>query len=364
MPDATLARARLVAQGLVTRPFATPADAVGAFVAMQGQDLPGVISSAALRVKGGTARGVLDDLSAGKLVRGYPMRGTVFLMSAADVTWVTELCAAPAVRAARNRRHQLGLDQTHMDEAFVVAAKALADGPIPRPDLFTLWADGLFDPQGGRGYHVLSALISETRLCYGPWNGTEQDVALAEQWLPAGRTIADRFDGDRTPAVAELLLRYLTSHGPATLRDFSWWTKLPLGEIRRALPLIAGDLETDGAAEPSYWRAGLLDEVAALGRASASPLLLPGFDEFILGYQDRTFAMTDAEHQRIVPGNNGVFRRTAVIGGRVVGTWARSGRPGRRSLSVDEFVPLSAARRRALARLFEAFPFIDEETRT
>ncbi len=360
MPDATLARARLVAQGLVTRPFATAADAVGAFVAMQGQDLPGVISSAALRVKGGTAQGVLDDLTAGRLVRGYPMRGTVFLMPAADVTWVTELCAAPAVRAARNRRPQLGLDQTHVDEALVVAARALEEGPISRPALFQLWADGVFDPQGGRGYHVLAALISETHLCYGPWNGVEQDVALAGQWLPPARTVADLFDGDRIAAVAELLRRYLASHGPATLRDFAWWTKLSLGEIRRALPLIVGDLETDGAAEPSYWRAGLLDEVAALGRASASPLLLPGFDEFVLGYQDRTFAMTEAEHQRIVPGNNGVFRRTIVASGRVVGTWARGGRPSRRTLTLDEFVPLSDARHRALGRLFEAFPFVGE----
>ena len=360
MPDATRARARLVAQGLVTRPFETAADAVGAFVAMQGQDLPGAISSAALRVRGGTAQGVLDDLSAGRLVRGYPMRGTVFLMPAEDVIWVTELCAAPAVRAARNRRHQLGLDHTHVDEAFAVAERALADGPIPRPVLFQLWADGVFDPQGGRGYHVLAALISETRLCYGPWNGTEQDVALAEEWLPSGRTVAERFDGDRVPAVAELLRRYLTSHGPATLRDFAWWTKLSLGEIRRALPLIVDDLEADGAAEPAYWRPGLLDEVAALGRASSAPLLLPGFDEFVLGYQDRTFAMTEAEHQRIVPGNNGVFRRTILAGGRVVGTWARGGRPGRRTLMVDEFAPLSDARRRTLSRLFDAFPFVGE----
>ncbi|HMS38022.1 MAG TPA: crosslink repair DNA glycosylase YcaQ family protein, partial [Arachnia sp.] len=157
-----------------------------------------------------------------------PCGGTVFLMPAADVIWVTELCAAPAVRAARNRRHQLGLDQTHLDEALVVAARALSDGPIPRPALFRLWADGVFDPQGGRGYHVLAALISETHLCYGPWNGAEQDVALAEQWLPRARTVAALFDGDRIPAVAELLRRYLASHGPATLRDFAWWTKLPL----------------------------------------------------------------------------------------------------------------------------------------
>ncbi len=77
---------------------------------MQGQDLPGVLASAVLRTPLGVDA-VLADLDAGRLVRGYPMRGTVFLLPAADAAWITELCARPSVRAASARSHQLDLDE-------------------------------------------------------------------------------------------------------------------------------------------------------------------------------------------------------------------------------------------------------------
>ena len=145
-------------------------------------------------------------------------------------------------------------------------------------------------------------------------------ISLTESWLPAGTGLEDRFNGDRDAACAELLDRYLTSRGPATLRDFSWWSKLPLGAARRAFALIRERFEELPGDEPRYQRAGLADEVAAAGRSASRPLLLPGFDEFILGYQDRLFALTERDHPKLVPGNNGMFKRSAVLGDRVVGS--------------------------------------------
>ena len=86
-------------------------------------------------------------------------------------------------------------------------------------------------------------------------------------------------------------------------------------------------------------------------------LLLPGFDEYVLGYADRLFAMADDHHRRLVPGNNGVFKRSVVIGGRVVGTWTRAGRPGGRTLEIDGFVPISEAARSRLEARYGEFPF-------
>lgn len=360
MPDATLARQRLVAQGLVTRPWTTPADAVRAFGAMQGQDLTGAMASAALRTSSRAVADVVADLDAGRLVRGYPMRGTVFLMAAEDVTWVTELCAAPAARAAQQRRPQLGLDDSDVDRVRELSRELLAEGPASRAALFTRWDEAGPGTSDGKGYHLLSALIHDTTLCYGPWNGKDQDVVLADAWLPDGRTLEARFNGDRVAAVTELLRRYLTTHGPATVRDFSWWTKLPMKEIRAALTFVADDLESDAATtdgEPRYWRPGLLDEVKALGRATSAPLLLPGFDEFVLGYGDRLFAMSEAEHQALVPGNNGVFKKSVVRNGRVVGTWTRSGSAGRRKFVLTEFAAHSPRQRATLERLFVDHPW-------
>lgn len=360
MPDPQLARTRLVAQSLVSRHHASPTAAVESLGAMQGQDLPGVIASAALRTTSGDVGEVLEEMRAGRLVRGYPMRGTVFLMAATDVLWMSGLCAAPAQRASVNRREQLGLDAAKVDRAREVAVAALAAAPggMPRSEVMALWdADGQ-PTSGGVGYHVLAYLMGEATVCHGPWNGTEQNIVLTSTWLPVGTSLEDRFNGDRIAAVAELLRRYLASHGPATIRDFAWWTKLPLKEIRAALPRAADELESDGAAEPAYWREGLLDEVREAGTEASRPMLLPGFDEFILGYRDRSFAMTKEEEKLLVPGNNGVFRRSVVMDGKVRGFWRRGGRPGRRTLDLEPFGTIPAKVHAHLEDLFTDFPVI------
>lgn len=350
-----LGRARLVAQGLVTRPYFTPTEALAAFGAMQGQDLPGVLASAALRTPSNSVDDVVAALNDGTIVRGYPMRGTVFLMPAADALWITDLCAKPSIRAAMSRRREL--HEGVLDQARELTVALLDDGGLSRTDLFAGWDAAGISTADGRGYHLLFNLIAEGTTCYGPWNGSGQDVVLTSQWLPPGSDLEARFNGDRDAATAEFLRRYLTTHGPATVRDFGWWTKLTLAQIRRGMALLDGEFETDGADEPSYWRPGLLEEVKRLGRATAAPVLLPGFDEFILGYQDRLFAMSDEHHRRLVPGNNGVFKRAAIRRGRVVGTWTRKGSAGRRSLSLTPLTSVSDAQRTRFERLFAAFPY-------
>ncbi len=358
MPDPQ--RARLVAQGLVARPHNNPRGAVEALGAMQGQDLPGVIASAALRTRGGAVDDVLELMRSGELVRGYPMRGTVFLMAAVDMLWMSELCAAPAQRSAVNLWGQLGLDEGKVDRAREVAVGALNEAPegLSRTEFLAQWeADGQ-PTAGGVGYHLLAYLMAEGTLCHGAWNGGDQNIALARMWLPPKSGLGDRFNGDRIAATSELLRRYLTGHGPATIRDFAWWTKLPLRDIRAALPDATDSLESDGADEASYWRPGLLEEVGDLGNRVLQPMLLPGFDEFILGYQDRTFAMTKDQEQLLVPGNNGVFRRSIVVGGTVKGFWRRGGGPGKRSLDMEPFGTIPKASEARLRKLFETFPVV------
>ncbi|HMR49422.1 MAG TPA: winged helix DNA-binding domain-containing protein [Arachnia sp.] len=358
MPNRELACRRLVAHGLLTRPYASPIDAVGAFGAMQGQDLPGVLASAALRSTG-SAGDVLAALDDGVVVRGYPMRGTVFLTAAADLRWMTELMAAPSLRAAATRRRQLGLDDHQISQALDVIVAALEREPrgLPRAVVNGALDEAGLRSGGGRGYHILFTLIARGELCYGPWNGIDQNIVASGRWLPGDSSLERRFNGDKTAATAELLRRYLISRGPATIRDFAWWTKLPLSQCRAALPLADG-LERSGGDEPAYARPGLPDEVAALGRRTSRPLLLPGFDEYILGYRDRLFAMTEEQHARLVPGNNGVFRKSIVVGGLVKGFWSGTGRAPGRTLELAPFAPLAKATDAAVRRRFAEYPHL------
>ncbi len=367
MDPRTLVGLRLTAQGLTTAAAWTSVHAAAsAFGAHQGQDLPGAIASLALRTSGAVDP-VLDAFTTGAVVRGYPMRGTVFAVAAEDLAWMTQLCADGPVRAAVRRRPQLGLEDHHVARASDILLELTRDrsqpgsgSGVPRPELFEAWQAAGIDPGGGRGYHLLVHLISTGIAAYGPWTGSETAVVDAAQWLPAGSTLHERFDDDRIAATAELLRRYLLSHGPATLRDFAWWTKLPLRTIRSALPLIADSVESGaipGHDETAYWRPGLLDEYAVGEKDAMREILLPGFDEIVLGYPDRLALMSAADHAALVPGDNGVFKRAAIRRGRVVGTWTRKGPAGRRKLSLTPLAPVSDAQRVRFEGLFARFPY-------
>ena len=359
MVDAALARARLVSQGLVFRRWERPAEVAAAFGAHQGQDLPGVLASIALR-SGGGIDAVLGACARGEIVRGYPMRGTVFLMAAADARWITQLCADKSLRESARILKGRGMGEGHLERAAEIASELLADGPRSRAELHARWAEAGLSGVQGANYHMTFQHIATGALCYGPVVDGDQHVALTASWLPAGTGLEERFNGDRDAACAELLDRYLTSRGPATLRDFSWWSKLPLGAARRAFALIRERFEELPGDEPRYQRAGLADEVAEAGRSASRPLLLPGFDEFILGYQDRLFALTERDHPKLVPGNNGMFKRGAVLGGRVVGLWKRAGTPGRRRLELTRFEDLSSRAESGFEKAFRAWPFLTE----
>ena len=116
-------------------------------------------------------------------------------------------------------------------------------------------------------------------------------------------------------------------------------------------------LVAQGLGERLFRRPGLREECAALEKeAMKELLLLPGFDELVLGYRDRLYLMDAARHRAITPGNNGVFRRTALRRGEVVGTWAPAGSGKRRHLELTALRPVSEAQRHRFDRLFEAFP--------
>ncbi|WP_229116634.1 winged helix DNA-binding domain-containing protein [Parenemella sanctibonifatiensis] len=362
MVNRTLVRHRIVAQGLtgpapgVSTP--DPSAVVRQLVAMQGQDLPGVVASIALRSTGAVAD-VLAAFERGEIVRGYPMRGTVFAVAAEDLAWLTELCAGGALRAAAARRPDLGLTDEHLATAEELVLEHAGDG-ISRAALQEQFAAAQVPTEKGCFYHLVAHLVGTGVAVYGPTDGKDQEVRTAA-WLPAGG-LEHRFNGDRDAAIQELIVRYFHGHGPATLRDLAWWSKLGLTELRRNLTVVQDQLEGGELAGEAelWWRPGLLDEVAAAGRSVDRERLLPGFDELVLGTQDRGVVTPEAYLPRLAPGNNGVFGKSVTAGGAMIGLWKRAGRPRKRMLELEEFATISPTRRVKLQRLFEDFPFVDE----
>jgi Winged helix DNA-binding domain len=328
----TLRRLRLAAQRIEGSEFSTPTEVVTWMLALQGQDLPGAKWSVGLRAPGSTLADVDDALARGDIVRSWPMRGTLHLVPAVDIGWMLQLTGERTLRSLLTRHRELGLDDATFGQARDIAAKVLEGGrSATRAELFQAFEAAGIATTGQRGPHLIGQLHQTRQLCLGPMRGNDQAVVLLDEWVPSPRRL------DREESLGEFVRRYFTSHGPATLRDFAWWTKLPVRDMAIGMTLAREHLEELVVDEVSYWMApGLPD------RASRRVHALPGFDEFLLGYQDRGASLAAEHAPVIVPGNNGMFQSTIVIGGSVAGLWRRKKTAAGVTVSPLPFEALSA----------------------
>ncbi|MET8528995.1 winged helix DNA-binding domain-containing protein [Micromonospora sp. NPDC005172] len=329
-----------------TRP-GTVAEVVEWFGAMQAQDLASGLWSLGARLPGSTVADVQAALERREALRTWPMRGTVHLVPPADTRWMLELTGVRAMSGSATRRAQLGLTEADEARALDVLGAALAGGGrLTRAQcLATLRAAGI-GTDGQRGYHLLWYASVRGVTCVAPNVGTEQTFVLLDEWAPEQRR------PERDEALALLAHRYVRGHGPVTDREFAGWSGLTLTDARRGLAAaddLLGTVRVDG--EPMYVDAALADtpRVPAVGVVA-----LPGFDEYLLGYRDRTLMLDTAHRAAVVPGNNGIFQATVVRAGRVVGVWKRKAGREAVTLTVRPLTPLTADGRtdveRALTR--------------
>ncbi|MDP9397830.1 MAG: winged helix DNA-binding domain-containing protein [Actinomycetota bacterium] len=228
---------RLVAQRIAGRAVATATEAVRELTALQAQDLPGVLTSVALRTTSRSRQAVEDALDAGEVVRSWPMRGTLHLVVAEDLPWMLQLAAPRVLAGAATRRAELGLDTATLERARDVAEVALAGGRrLTRDEMLETWTEGGVAATGPRGYHLLFHQAQTGVLCFGPMRGCEQLVVLVDEWIPQPRRL------ERAEALGEWVERYFRSHGPATVKDFTRWTNLVAADVRAGLALARPQL--------------------------------------------------------------------------------------------------------------------------
>ncbi|TCB97325.1 winged helix DNA-binding domain-containing protein [Micromonospora zingiberis] len=315
-------------------PLSRVAEVVEWFGAMQAQDLASGMWSLGVRLPGSTHADVHDALERREALRTWPMRGTIHLVPARDARWLLELTGVRALAGAVRRREFLGLSEAEADRAADVLGEALTGGGrLTRTECVATLVEAGIDGAGQRGYHLLWYAAQRGVTCIAANVGAEQTFALLDEWAPG------QHQPDRDEALATLALRYFRSHGPTTRQDFAGWTGLTATDAKRGIAAAGDDLTTvqvDGT--EAVLHTPLLDAPRA---PADDALALPGFDEYLLGFKDRTL-MLDPEHkQAIIPGGNGVFQATVVVAGRVVGTWKRSLGKTRVSIAVRPLVDLT-----------------------
>ncbi|WP_166785451.1 winged helix DNA-binding domain-containing protein [Cryobacterium cryoconiti] len=345
----------LLAMRLVTQRIQQPAfsasagadaaaDVVRHLLAVQAQDFPQAVWALGLR-SGDTRAAVEAALERGEVVRSWTMRGTLHFVAPPDLRWMLQVTRPRMLAQFDTRRHELGLDQPTLDRARAVALAVLSGGRrIGRAEFQRELEAAGVPTTGQRGYHLILHLAITGIVVWGPPLAGQQALVLLDEWAPDA--------GERLPpadALGRFLSRYLAGHAPATIRDFAWWARVTLTEARAALAAIRGQLVEMRYGDQCYFRT--ISAAEALdSRGSAGPVhALPGFDEYLLGYQDRSQALPAEAARLVVPGKNGIFLPIIVSGGQVIGTWRRAVRRNEVAVTAEPFVPLDDAAKQAFA---------------
>ena len=315
MKKAIIAQYRLYNQQLLQPAFRRAGELVQWMGAMQAQDYLGAKWSIGLRLPGSTDLAIEQAVNDGEIIRTWGLRGTWHWIAPADVHWMLRLVAPKIQRKYAPYLKQESLDAAKVKKSNNVLVKALQDGQaLTREELAEiLKKHGIKTSNYGMGYLLLHA-SQEQLICMGPRRGKQFTHVLLDDWVPKEKRY------EPADPLAELALRYFTSHGPATIKDFMWWGGLTLTEARKGAEQVKDKLENVVVDGETYL---LLSDMPTIKKKS-SIYLLPGFDEYLLGYSDRSAVVEERHSKKLAMTANGQFSATIVVGGRVDGTWKRT----------------------------------------
>jgi hypothetical protein len=295
-----------------------PAEVVRALGAVQAQDFYGSLWAVGLRMRTANEAGVERAVNERRIVRTWPMRGTLHLVAADDVRWMLALLAPRTLqRSAARLLREYSIDRALIKRAGRILHAALGGGhALTRPELYARLDAEKIATVKQRGLHILWWLAHEGVLCCGPRMGKQHTFVLLEEWIPPSAAIT------REKALAMLALRYFAHHGPAGIADFAWWSGLTIADANIAIEAVKSQLINETAGKSTLWSVA-----HPRSRRSEPCHLLPVYDEYTVGYADRSAALDPANAAHAFAGY-GIFRAPILMQGRIVGSWTRELRKG------------------------------------
>ncbi len=342
MTHLDIAYQRLHNQFIIQQSFEKASDVVRWLGAVQAQDYAAAKWALGLRMQNSTDEIIERAFAEGTILRTHVMRPTWHFVSPADIRWMLAL-TAPRVNAANASWYRrLELDDALFMRSNAVLAEALQGGKqLTRAELVSvLQRAGIATDDLLRFTYIMIRAELDGIVCSGARRGKQFTYALLDERAPQARTL------DRDEALAELAGRYFTSHGPATLQDFVWWSGLTVADARTGLEMVTSRLMHEVVDGQEYWFSTSASPAKEL---SQTVYLLPNFDEYVVGYTDRS-AIFDASHtHKLDSRGNVLFQHTIVLDSQVVGTWKRTLKKDAVILSPSLFTPLTKDETRALA---------------
>jgi hypothetical protein len=327
MKLADIAKLRLNAQHLTAPQFKDPKKLVAYMGAMQAQDYIMSKLAVGLRVPGATDAAIEAALDKGTILRTHVLRPTWHFVSADDIYWMLELTAPRIRQAISSMDNYLGLTPAIYKKSQKIFINALeGDKHATRDELVALLQKAKIDTSENRPAHLLMDAEIQGLLCSGAKNGTQRTYAFLPDRVPKKKDIP------KEEALAMLAERYFNSHGPATLKDFTWWSGLAAKDAKAGLESVRSSLSSETVDTETYYFSSELNQSVR----GTSVHLIPGYDEFLISYKDRSPSL-ELVHNRKVVSINGIFRPTLVVNGQVIGLWKMASTRTGIDLTIDSF---------------------------
>lgn len=312
MKDRDIIHLRLRNQQLSKSAFKNTIELVRWLGAVQSQDYAGAKWALAGRLKNAVEKEIDEAFDDGKILRTHVLRPTWHFVLPEDIRWMVGLTEPRISAFSAKHFRDLGLDKSVLSRSNKIIVKALGQGKhLTKKELGIALQKARIDTNELRLTFIIFRAELDGLICSGARRGKQFTYALLDQRAGDAKNLK------KDEALNELASRYFASRGPATVKDFTWWSGLSPADARKAVEIIRAKLsreETDG--EVYYF-------VSPSSTSAATKLLvhlLPAWDEYTVAYKDRSLVI---DPQFESEAGHGVFNPNIVVNGKIKGSWRR-----------------------------------------
>lgn len=345
---------RLYSQKMRSESYRTPETVVSWMGVVQAQDYPGAKWSIGLRLSNKTDKYIEKALKSKQIVRTWANRGTLHFVHAEDIKWLLNLLSQRFIKVNARRYRELGLDDKILLRSETILKDALEGTKgIKRSDLRSILEESGVSTEGQRFTFILQRASLDGYIHQGIAIKNDP-VYYSMDDLPSSQLNHDE-------ALKEISKRYFNSHGPATLKDFVWWSGLRVKDATKGLTSIKSQLYKFEIANKTYWSGR--ESIKSGDTEEGSPIvhILPIYDDYLLGYKDRGASIDDATKKLLKP-QYGRFSQVIIVNGIVTGTWKREILGDKVSFKLNHYRKLTNSENEALiSEIFKYAKFIDKE---
>ncbi len=277
---------RLVNQQLIDSSLSSPHEVVNCLVAMQAQEYAMAKWAIDLRLPGSKESEIEHAFNNGIILRTHLMRPTWHFVAPEDIRWLLKLTASRVHALNSYMYRECDLDMKLLNRCNDHLTKFLQGGKhLTRNEIKVLLAQKKILAEGPRLSYIMMYAELEGIVCSGSRKGKQFTYALLEERVPKFPSLT------RVEALTNFMSRYFQSRGPATLQDFTNWSGLTMKDAKEGLSHLNTDFISQLFNGQEYWYSTKTDTrtvIAPKAIKSQATFLLPDYDEYGMGYKDRS----------------------------------------------------------------------------